>query len=338
MEGTPGRAQSQRAHPPSQSKSTVAGGRSHTSTPPPSKLIERHAPEPPLRPWTSTDWGDASSGISCKIAIEGQVRIMRVPLLSGVAMARTTRPWIVAPASTSEPGMVVPGGGHVATGTSAPGTRTLMEGEPLEARVKTMRELSISHLEKTGTSPGLKASSRVRASDFRSSWSSYTSSCRLSGSVTGVATAARYLPEGEKRSDSKCKPSRSFCVVLRRLSGLMILETFESLISLSFIDVDDHSTPSKPWETLIVDLDARAKAGAKSDECQSAAVIADLCFPEPPEVESSMETESHTAKEPSTIPTASCPARFHTATRGSKFFCEERALERRFLYAIPDHI
>ena len=74
---------------------------------------------------------------------------------------------------------------------------------------------------------------------------------------------------------------------------------------LNFIAVADHSVPSNPCDTLMLEREPRARAGAKREGSQLAALMPCLCRPERCEAKVCEVSESHTAKEPSDIPTTS---------------------------------
>ena len=86
---------------------------------------------------------------------------------------------------------------------------------------------------------------------------------------------------------------------------------------LNFIAVADHSTESKPCETLMQEREPRARAGAKREGSQLAALMPCLCRPERCEAKVCEVSESHTAKEPSDMPTTSWPAADQLCTSGS---------------------
>ena len=98
------------------------------------------------------------------------------------------------------------------------------------------------------------------------------------------------------------------------------------------------STESKPCETLMVEVEPRARAGAKSEGSHEAEVMPVLCLPERIEANVCEVSESHTAKEPSDMPSTSWPAADHDWTSGSNSLCDEVKVTRGFLYFMPDHI
>jgi len=174
--------------------------------------------------------------------------------------------------------------------------------------------------------------------------------CFISGAVVGAASAARYLPELENPRCKNPRPSTSASddddARRSSLAGESGVERPRSALaavgSLSFMAVAGHSTPSKPWLTLIVEVEARARHGEKSDAIQSPAVTPERCLPVRCDAKICWEMESHTANPPSAIPRASMPARDQRAKSGSNGFPLPLPLAKFksvvVLYSMPDHI
>mmetsp|Transcript_15229 Transcript_15229/g.34991 ORF Transcript_15229/g.34991 Transcript_15229/m.34991 type:complete len:271 (+) Transcript_15229:298-1110(+) len=248
-----------------------------------------------------------------------------VPAPPPVSKATAMSPFARMDAST-----IRPGAGDVVDGQTRRDPRYLLGAiilmAPASAVVKTTkRDSSWIHSRSSGEPSVSISSSYTATSVSRWSCSSYTTTCFCSRLAVGAAMAARYLPDGAKESAKKWSPSGSALPrspeASFRTEGALLRDPglgADFLGSLSFIAVEPHSAPSKPWLTLMVEVEARASAGEKSDASHAPAVMPCLCRPAFCETEMAAETESHTAKLPSARPRASWPALLHRAQRGSK--------------------
>mmetsp|Transcript_33756 Transcript_33756/g.111178 ORF Transcript_33756/g.111178 Transcript_33756/m.111178 type:complete len:387 (-) Transcript_33756:1691-2851(-) len=308
---------------------------SQTCTPPPSKATESVCRDASVGACSCRSDGTPGVEILPSGSRAGRPKSSTSPR-SPHAKAAATGPRGERPPHVILPGASRGSGGH--DGSTAPGMERMVRMEPpLSVREKMTSSSPLQQTSKGAPPTPSPTYSRLATSASDSAWISYRMTCVSLGAEVGAASTARCLPPPENLRAEKWSPSTS---ALARPGRLFIDPPADRLGSFSLSAVDPHSAASKPRDTLMVEVEASASAGANSDVLQSPAVTGDECLPDRPDVDTWLETESHTAKEPSCMPTASCPAIDQQAVVGSNSFClaEEDLMKSPPSRVMPVHM